>query len=93
MFYIPPSKPEIKHNLDPYRVSNEIRKICYKQIFRHCKRNTALDEPSQLFARIPFVNTTPNGNVNVLFADGSVDKIMETTGENIPYSMYSGINK
>jgi prepilin-type N-terminal cleavage/methylation domain-containing protein/prepilin-type processing-associated H-X9-DG protein len=88
MLYIPAGST---YNLIQYRTGS--RQIYYKQIFRHCKKNTALDEPSQLVARIPSVNMNPNGNVNVLFADGSVDKIMETTGQNIPYSMYRGISK
>jgi prepilin-type N-terminal cleavage/methylation domain-containing protein/prepilin-type processing-associated H-X9-DG protein len=86
MFYIPAGST---YNLVQYRSGT--RQIYYKQIFRHCKRNPALDEPSQLIARIPSVNINPNGNADVLFADGSVDKILETTGQNIPHSMYSGI--
>lgn len=79
------------YNLIHYRTGD--RQAFYKGIFRHYKRNNSLDEPSQLVARIPQVNSTPNGNVNVLFADGSVDKIMETTGQNIPYSMYKGFSR
>jgi prepilin-type N-terminal cleavage/methylation domain-containing protein/prepilin-type processing-associated H-X9-DG protein len=77
-------------NLVQYRSGNRL--VYYKQIFRHCKRNTALDEQVPLAARIDSINTNPNGNANVLYADGSVDKILETTGENIPHSMYSGLS-
>lgn len=87
MLYIPQGST---YNLVQYRTGS--RQIYYRQIFRHSKKNTALDEPSQLVARIPNVNTNPNGNVNVLFADGGVDKILETTGQNIPHSMYSGLS-
>lgn len=88
MLYIPQGD---SYNLRHYRTGN--RQEYYKDIFRHSKKNTAWDEPSQLAARIPQINKTPNGNANAVFADGSVDKIMETTGQNIPYSMYSGVRK
>lgn len=85
MFYIPRGSSS---NLMQYRTGN--RTAYYGGIFRHSKKNKGWDEPSQLAARIPLVNKTPNGSVNVLFLDGSVDKIPETTGETIPYSMYRG---
>jgi prepilin-type N-terminal cleavage/methylation domain-containing protein/prepilin-type processing-associated H-X9-DG protein len=87
MFYIPAGS---SYNLAQYRTGG--RQTYYKHIFRHSKKNTAWDEPSQLVARIPLVNGNPNGNANVLFGDGSVDKILETTGQSISYSMYRGIS-
>ena len=88
MLYIPEGD---SFNLEKYRTGS--RDIYYWNIFRHCKKNRSWDEPSQQARRIPLIETTPNGNVNVLFADGSVDKILETSGGNIPYSMYSGTRK
>ncbi len=85
MLYIPKGSV---YNLTQYRTGS--RKDYYGYIFRHSKKNKSWDEPSQQAARIPQIDTNPNGSVNVLFADGSVDKIMETTGINIPHSMYSG---
>lgn len=87
MFYVPAGGT---FNLTQYRTGN--RQTHYTNIFRHSKRSKSLDEPSQLAARIPLVNGNPNGSANVLFADGSVDKIVETTGQNIPKSMYKGQN-
>jgi prepilin-type N-terminal cleavage/methylation domain-containing protein/prepilin-type processing-associated H-X9-DG protein len=88
MFYIPPGGA---FNLVHYRTGN--RQAFYGGIFRHSKKNKSWDEPSQLVGRIPHINSTPNGSVNVLFADGSVDKIFETIGQNIPYSMYRGVGR
>ncbi len=78
-------------NLVQYRTGT--RQPFYGGIFRHSKKNKNWDEPSQLAARLAQIDKNPNGNVNVLFADGSVDKISETTGQNIPYTMYSGLLK
>jgi prepilin-type N-terminal cleavage/methylation domain-containing protein/prepilin-type processing-associated H-X9-DG protein len=88
MFYIPTGDT---YNLAKYRTGS--RTEYYKYIFRHSKKNKAWDEPSQQLMRIPIINANPNGNVNVLFADSSVDKILETTGQNIPHSMYSGTQR
>lgn len=75
-------------NLPQYRTGN--RQDYYPFIFRHCKQNAALDEPARRTERLPRIDENPNGNLNVLFADGGVDKIAETTGSNIPYSLYRG---
>ncbi len=85
MLYIPAGN---SYNLSQYRTGS--RREYYGNIFRHSKKNKNWDEPSQRATRTPLIDQNPNGNVNVLFADGSADKIMETTGHNIPYSMYSG---
>jgi prepilin-type N-terminal cleavage/methylation domain-containing protein/prepilin-type processing-associated H-X9-DG protein len=85
-----------KFNLVQYRTPAGTwdRRIHYKHIFRHCKKYPSWDEPAQIYDRSDkgLVNKNPNGNANVLYADGGVDKIMETTGENIPHSMYSGLS-
>jgi prepilin-type processing-associated H-X9-DG protein len=86
MFYIPAGS---LFNLTQYRTGN--RQDYYRYIFRHCKKNSSRDDPSQFATRIPAINNSPNGNANVLFLDGTVDKIVETTGENIPYRMYKGV--
>jgi len=86
MFYIPSGG---SYNLVHYRTGD--RKPFYTQIFRHSKVSPSLDDPAKLAARIPAVASSPNGNANVLFADGSVDKITETTGQDIPYSLYRGV--
>jgi prepilin-type N-terminal cleavage/methylation domain-containing protein/prepilin-type processing-associated H-X9-DG protein len=85
MFYIPAGGT---YNLLHYRTGD--RKPYYGGIFRHCKISKAWDEPANLAARLTQVDKSPNGNVNVLFLDGSTDKLRETTGQNIPYSMYRG---
>jgi prepilin-type processing-associated H-X9-DG protein len=78
-------------NLVHYRTGD--RQSFYGGIFRHSKKNTSWDDPSRLAGRLTQINGSPNGNVNALFADGSVDKIPETTGQNIPYSMYRGMSQ
>lgn len=85
MFYVPSGG---SYNLVHYRTGD--RKPFYVQIFRHSKISASWDDPSNLASRIPSVNTSPNGNANVLFADGGVDKIAETTGQDISYSLYRG---
>lgn len=85
MLYIPTGGT---YNLSQYRTGS--RKDYYRYIFRHSKKNKSWDDPSQQAARIPEIDKNPNGSVNVLFADGGVGKIQETTGINIPHSMYSG---
>ena len=88
MFYIPSGGTM---NLVHYRTGD--RQSFYGGIFRHCKKNTSWDDPSRLAGRASQINGSPNGGVNALFADGSVDRILETTGQNIPYSMYRGMRK
>lgn len=85
MFYIPAGS---SFNLANYRTGD--RQAFYGGIFRHSKKNKSLDDPSQIASRTTLINRSPNGSVNVLFLDGSVDKILETTGEDIPYTMYKG---
>jgi prepilin-type N-terminal cleavage/methylation domain-containing protein/prepilin-type processing-associated H-X9-DG protein len=86
MFYIPSGGT---FNLVHYRTGD--RQAFYGGIFRHSKKSKSWDDPSQLAARLPLIDKTPNGSANVLFADGGVDKIPETTGRNISYSMYKGV--
>lgn len=88
MFYVPAGGT---FNLVHYRTGD--RRPFYGTIFRHSKVNRSWDEPANLAARIPVIETSPNGNVNVLFADGSVDKIAETIGKDISHSMYSGLKR
>lgn len=88
MFYIPTGST---FNLTHYRSGD--RQAYYGGIFRHSKKNRSWDDPAQLAARLPLIDKNPNGNVNVLFVDGSVDKILETTGQNISHNMYSGLRK
>jgi prepilin-type N-terminal cleavage/methylation domain-containing protein/prepilin-type processing-associated H-X9-DG protein len=88
MFYIPSGGTM---NLVHYRTGD--RQSFYGGIFRHSKKNTSWDDPSRLAGRLTQINGSPNGNANALFADGSVDKILETTGQNIPYSMYRGMRQ
>ena len=46
--------------------------------------------PSKAAARIPQINSNPNGLLNVLRLDGHVDFLAETTGENVRKSWYTG---
>lgn len=88
MFYIPAGG---SYNLVHYRTGD--RQAYYGGIFRHGKKNPSWDQPSNLAARLTQISTAPNGSVNVLFVDGSVDRIMETIGTDIPESMYRGMRR
>ena len=61
-------------NLTHYRTGN--RSYAYRQIFRH---NTRYPDPDRT-----------GGRTNVLWLDGHVTPIEETTGDNIPLSYYTG---
>jgi prepilin-type N-terminal cleavage/methylation domain-containing protein/prepilin-type processing-associated H-X9-DG protein len=83
-----------KMNLTNYRpaaVSGKGgREQYYSMIFRHNKRNVALDDPAQAATRVPEINRNPNGLANILWLDGHADAIHETTGENVNLSWYTG---
>ena len=61
-------------NLTSYRTGS--RKYAYRQIFRH---NVRYPDPDRT-----------GGRTNVLWVDGHVTSIEETTGDNIPLSYYTG---
>lgn len=83
-----------KINLTHYRPASAGgkggREQYYSMIFRHNKRNAALDDPSTAAVRAPLINRNPNGLANTLWLDGHADAIRETTGENISISWYTG---
>lgn len=62
-------------NLTGYRPGGN-RHYSYRQIFRHN-------------VRYPYPDKT-GGRTNVLWLDGHVSPIEETTGDNIPLSYYTG---
>ncbi len=68
------------------------REQYYSMIFRHNKRNLALDNPAQAAARVAEINRNPNGLNNLLWLDGHADGVRETTGENVSISWYTGKN-
>ena len=85
LFYIMENE---KHNLLAYREPD--RSDQYPAIFRHSKKNAALDNPDDPAARILNINNNPNGQSDTLRLDGSVDSMYETTGENVRESWYTG---
>ncbi|MBN1815873.1 MAG: prepilin-type N-terminal cleavage/methylation domain-containing protein [Sedimentisphaerales bacterium] len=91
MFYIPQGQGV---NLRHYRPTTSGgkggREEHYWAIFRHNKKDRALDNPTRALQRITQIKTSPNGRANTLFLDGHVDHIFETTGENIRKTWYSG---
>ena len=80
---------ESAYNLTQYRGGGS-RSEHYWGIFRHKKRSLALDDQANAAARIPQINEFPNGLLNVLWLDGHVDFIRETTGKNVLKSWYTG---
>lgn len=62
----------------------------YSAIFRHCKKSTALDNPPADEDRRLEILNNPNGKSNVLWLDGHVTSMDETTGENVPKFWYDG---
>ncbi len=76
-------------NLTQYR-NNGSRSAHYWGIFRHNKKNLAMDNQADAAKRIPMINANPNGLANVLWLDGHADALRETTGDNVPQSSYTG---
>ncbi|MCI0498054.1 MAG: prepilin-type N-terminal cleavage/methylation domain-containing protein, partial [Planctomycetales bacterium] len=67
-------------NLPSYRTGS--RKGYYWAIFRHSKKSPALDVPDDPARRARIVSS-PNGQSNTAWLDGSVSQMNETTGENV----------
>jgi len=80
-------------NLPGYRPGGN-RPDFYRGIFRHCKKNSALDvracEDTTGTGRIAEINSNPNGQSDTLYLDGSVDGMDETNGKNVRKSWYTG---
>jgi len=91
MMYIPSGQ---RINLRHYRATaaggRGERQDFYWGIFRHSKRNRALDQPAYAAERITQIDKNPNGQSNTLFLDTHVEGVPETTGYNIPWRWYSG---
>ena len=88
LFFIAESK---EYNVHAYRdaAPGTPRYDQYRAIFRHSKKNTALDRPEDVTRRAN-INNNPNGQSDTLRLDGSVDAMYETTGENVRKSWYTG---
>jgi prepilin-type N-terminal cleavage/methylation domain-containing protein/prepilin-type processing-associated H-X9-DG protein len=66
------------------------REQYYWGIFRHSKRNPALDEPAGMATRVTQIDKQPNGRSNTIFLDGHVDGIAEHTTGLVMERQYSG---
>ena len=77
------------YNVPNYRQGGN-RTDRYRGLFRHSKKNSALDTPAGDPTRRANINNNPNGQSDMLLLDGSVDAMDETTGENVRESWYTG---
>ena len=75
-------------NLPAYRETD--RSHQYSAIFRHSKKNYALDHPDDPEVRFANINDNPNGQSDTLRLDGSVSSMRETNGKNVRKSWYTG---